>query len=70
MFVRIVKMGFHEKHVVTFLEIFESKKQKIRSNNDDIITARPTRLSMLISNNPIIIPAAWLNNTLTIVSVN
>ena len=33
MFVRIVKMGFHEKHVVTFLEIFESKKQKIRSNN-------------------------------------
>ncbi len=33
MFIRIVKMGFHEENVATFLAIFESKKQKIRSNN-------------------------------------
>ena len=32
MFVRIVKMGFHEENVTTFLEIFESKKEKIRNN--------------------------------------
>ena len=32
MFVRIVKMGFHEENVTAFLEIFESKKEKIRSN--------------------------------------
>ncbi len=33
MFVRIVKMGFHEENVAAFLDIFESKKEKIRSNN-------------------------------------
>lgn len=32
MFVRIVKMGFHEENVTAFLAIFEDKKEKIRSN--------------------------------------
>ncbi len=32
MFVRIVKIGFHEENVAAFLDIFESKKEKIRSN--------------------------------------
>lgn len=32
MFVRIVKMGFHEENVAAFLTIFDDKKEKIRSN--------------------------------------
>ena len=32
MFVRIVKMGFHEDKVAEFLAIFDSKKEIIRSN--------------------------------------
>ena len=32
MFVRIVKMGFHEENVDTFLEIFNTKKEYIRNN--------------------------------------
>lgn len=31
MFVRIVKMGFHEQHVAVFLENFEKVKQDIRN---------------------------------------
>ena len=30
MFVRIVKLSFHETHIDAFLEIFESSKQTIR----------------------------------------
>ncbi|TYA71608.1 putative quinol monooxygenase [Seonamhaeicola marinus] len=30
MFVRIVKLGFHEEHVATFLGNFEENKHKIR----------------------------------------
>lgn len=30
MFVRIVKLGFHEEHVATFLANFEENKHKIR----------------------------------------
>jgi heme-degrading monooxygenase HmoA len=33
MFVRIVKMGFHEAHTDAFLSIFNAKKQLIRNNN-------------------------------------
>lgn len=32
MFVRIVKMGFHEENVDTFLSIFDDKKEIIRNN--------------------------------------
>jgi quinol monooxygenase YgiN len=32
MFVRIVKMGFHQKHIATFLAIFEEKKEAIRAS--------------------------------------
>ena len=32
MFVRIVKMGFHEEHVDRFLELFDSKKEAIRNS--------------------------------------
>ena len=32
MFVRIVKLSFHQKHIPTFLEIFEKKKQFIRAS--------------------------------------
>ena len=32
MFVRIVKMGFHEAHTATFLSIFNAKKEFIRNN--------------------------------------
>ncbi len=32
MFVRIVKMSFHEKHIPAFLENFESNKEKIRNS--------------------------------------
>jgi quinol monooxygenase YgiN len=32
MFVRIVKMSFHQEHIVTFLSIFEEKKQFIRAS--------------------------------------
>lgn len=32
MFVRIVKMSFHQKHIATFLSIFEEKKQFIRAS--------------------------------------
>ena len=32
MFVRIVKMGFHEEHTDTFLLIFDAKKEFIRRN--------------------------------------
>jgi quinol monooxygenase YgiN len=31
MFVRIVKMSFHTKHISEFLEMFEEKKQLIRN---------------------------------------
>jgi len=31
MFVRIVKMSFHSKHIATFQEMFEEKKQLIRN---------------------------------------
>ncbi|MFQ3174719.1 MAG: autoinducer 2-degrading protein, partial [Flavobacterium sp.] len=31
MFVRIVKMSFHEENIPAFLENFESVKEKIRS---------------------------------------
>lgn len=31
MFVRIVKMSFHSKYIVEFLEMFEKKKQVIRN---------------------------------------
>lgn len=30
MFIRIVKLSFHEEHIDTFLQIFESSKLKIR----------------------------------------
>ena len=33
MFVRIVKMSFHQKHVATFSSIFEEKKEFIRASN-------------------------------------
>jgi heme-degrading monooxygenase HmoA len=33
MFVRIVKMSFHTKHVSKFLAVFEDKKQLIRGSN-------------------------------------
>ena len=32
MFVRIVKLSFHQKHIPNFLEIFEKKKQLIRAS--------------------------------------
>ena len=32
MFVRIVKLSFHQKHIPNFLEIFEKKKQFIRAS--------------------------------------
>ena len=32
MFVRIVKMGFHEEHTEAFLSIFNAKKEFIRNN--------------------------------------
>jgi quinol monooxygenase YgiN len=32
MFVRIVKMSFHQEHIATFLSIFEEKKQFIRAS--------------------------------------
>jgi quinol monooxygenase YgiN len=32
MFVRIVKMSFHSKHIPEFLEMFEEKKQFIRNS--------------------------------------
>ena len=32
MFVRIVKMSFHEEHINTFLENFEINKEKIRQS--------------------------------------
>ena len=32
MFVRIVKMSFHTKHIAEFLSIFEEKKQFIRNS--------------------------------------
>ena len=32
MFVRIVKLSFHQKYIPTFLEIFEKKKQFIRAS--------------------------------------
>jgi quinol monooxygenase YgiN len=32
MFVRIVKMSFHAKHIAEFLSIFEEKKQFIRNS--------------------------------------
>lgn len=32
MFVRIVKMSFHEKHIPVFLENFELNKEKIRNS--------------------------------------
>ena len=32
MFVRIVKLSFHQKNIPTFLEIFEKKKQFIRAS--------------------------------------
>ncbi len=31
MFVRIVKMSFHQKHISSFLEMFEKKKTYIRN---------------------------------------
>ena len=31
MFVRIVKMSFHQEHIAAFLSIFEEKKQFIRA---------------------------------------
>ena len=33
MFVRIVKMGFHEVHIATFLTNFNAKKEFIRNSN-------------------------------------
>jgi len=33
MFVRIVKMGFHEEHIATFLLAFNAKKEYIRNSN-------------------------------------
>jgi heme-degrading monooxygenase HmoA len=33
MFVRIVKMGFHEEHINAFLANFNSKKEHIRNTN-------------------------------------
>lgn len=33
MFVRIVKMSFHQKHIATFSRIFEEKKEFIRASN-------------------------------------
>ncbi len=33
MFVRIVKMSFHEKHIPAFLENFELNKEKIRNSS-------------------------------------
>lgn len=33
MFVRIVKMSFHTKHIAEFLEMFENKKQLIRNSD-------------------------------------
>lgn len=33
MFVRIVKMSFHQKHVATFQSIFKEKKHFIRASN-------------------------------------
>lgn len=33
MFVRIVKMSFHTKHISKFLEMFEEKKQLIRNSD-------------------------------------
>ncbi len=33
MFVRIVKMSFHSKHIDEFLEMFEEKKQFIRNSD-------------------------------------
>ena len=33
MFVRIVKMSFHEANIPAFLENFESNKEKIRASN-------------------------------------
>lgn len=32
MFIRIVKMGFHEQHIPAFLENFELMKEKIRNS--------------------------------------
>lgn len=32
MFVRIVKMSFHQEHIATFSSIFEEKKQFIRAS--------------------------------------
>jgi quinol monooxygenase YgiN len=32
MFVRIVKLSFHQKHIFTFLSIFEEKKKFIRAS--------------------------------------
>jgi quinol monooxygenase YgiN len=32
MFVRIVKMSFHQEHIPTFLSIFEEKKEFIRAS--------------------------------------
>ena len=32
MFVRIVKMSFHQKHIPSFLEMFEKKKTYIRDS--------------------------------------
>ncbi|MGY8910290.1 MAG: putative quinol monooxygenase [Flavobacteriales bacterium] len=33
MFVRIVKMSFHSKHIAAFQEMFEEKKQLIRNSD-------------------------------------
>lgn len=33
MFVRIVKLSFHEEHIAAFLENFEMMKDKIRNSN-------------------------------------
>ncbi|MGK0413448.1 MAG: autoinducer 2-degrading protein [Polaribacter sp.] len=33
MFVRIVKMSFHQKYIQEFLEMFEEKKQLIRNSD-------------------------------------
>jgi quinol monooxygenase YgiN len=33
MFVRIVKMGFHEEHIAAFLSTFNAKKEYIRKSN-------------------------------------
>ncbi len=32
MIVRIVKLTFHEKHIATFLEVFEESKARIRAS--------------------------------------